>query len=71
MEASSKPRKYEYAIPLEFLEKFRTETRFVLPETRAGVWVFPPDWITKVDPALAKSLQGYTIVAMPNTMLQG
>jgi hypothetical protein len=67
----AKPNRFEYAIPHDFLQQFRREARFVLPETRAGVWVFPPDWITKVDPAVAKSLEGYTVVAVPNTMLQG
>jgi hypothetical protein len=63
--------KYEYAIPLAFVDQFRQETRFVLPDIRAGVWVFPPDWITKVDPKLAKSLEGYSLVAVPNAMLKG
>jgi|BarGraIncu01121A_1022015.scaffolds.fasta_scaffold26199_2 hypothetical protein len=63
--------KYEHAIPLAFLDQFKQEARLVIPETRAGVWVFPPGWITKVDPNLAKSLEGYSLVAVPNAMLNG
>ena len=70
MEAA-KISKYEYAIPLAFVDQFKQETRLVLPDIRAGVWVFPPDWIIKVDPKLAKSLEGYSLVAVPNTMLRG
>jgi hypothetical protein len=66
-----KSNKYEHAIPLAFLEQFRQEARLVLPETRVGVWVFPPDWVTKVDPKLGKSLEGYSLVAVPNAMLRG
>ncbi len=61
--------RYEFAIPKVLLEKFREEARFVFPESRVGVWVFPPDWITKVDPGLGKALEGYTVVAVPNAML--
>lgn len=63
------PGRYDFAIPKVVLEQFREEVRFVLPETRAGVWVFPPDWIAKLDPRVAKALEGYTVVAVPNVML--
>jgi hypothetical protein len=65
----ARPGKYEFAIPKVLLEQFREEARFVLPETRAGVWVFPPEWIAKLDPKVSKALEGFTVVAVPNGML--
>ena len=63
--------KFEHAIPLAYLERFKQEARIVLPESRVGIWVFPPDWVIKVDANLGKSLEGYSLVAIPNSMLRG
>jgi hypothetical protein len=63
------PGKYEFAIPMALLEKFREEARFVFPESRVGVWVFPPDWLNRLEPGMSKALQGYTVIAVPNAML--
>jgi hypothetical protein len=63
--------KYEYAIPKLFLERFKGEPRVVFGDNPRGVWVFPPDWINRVDAELAKSLEGYTLVAVPTEMLRG
>jgi hypothetical protein len=63
-------KKFEYAIPLNFIQQFKQEARFILPESLVGVWVFPPDFVNKLSPEISKQLTGHTIVAIPNEMLK-
>lgn len=63
-------KKYEYAIPMEYVHQFQQEARFIWPGSLVGVWVFPPDFVTKLGPELAKEFANYTIVAIPNKILE-